>query len=160
MRAGAAIAKGSLKLVAATQRIEKVGSKANAQAVRIGDVGKVGAMQLVPHFVPPCNAQGVKNKAPWVVAFWAVQESDSPNMKLTYARVEVGNFTVCVPTLVNTKERTLGETRLSDRSACTCMRDSTLPCMKKPMFTLAHSCTWNGLCLFDLNEGRVTCMEP
>ena len=63
--------------------------------------------------MPPIGKNGERNKAPWVVPFWAVSSSEKQsdaNMALKYVKHVVHDtVVVMVPTLVNTKPLQAGE---------------------------------------------------
>lgn len=104
------IPKGSLVLVAASQRIDKAKSTtsvpANAFVVGSFAMPEGSAVFTVsPHFVPPVSGTGEANKGGWVAPFWLVESagaSATANMELRFEAVEVGPFRVNVPVLVNT----------------------------------------------------------
>lgn len=109
--------KGSLVLVAASQRVEKAKSgtivPASAFGVGFFAVPEGTALFTVsPHFVPPVS--GEANKGGWVAPFWLVETASNgtiANMELRFEVEEVGPFRVHVPVFVNSKALVKG-TRL------------------------------------------------
>ena len=105
----------TLTLVAASQRVEtkKPSSGIHFKVCNV-DIGKESnPLFLLSHFVPPIGKNGERNKAPWVVPFWAVSSSEKQsdaNMALKYVKHVVHDtVAVMVPTLVNTKPLQAGE---------------------------------------------------
>lgn len=101
-------AKGTLRLVAASQKIER--EKPDSSAIPVGkfDIdGKETSFAISSHFVLRASSQS--SKSDWVVPFWAVGKCDDeeqPNMECMYepVEIEVGsiNFNVMVPVMSNT----------------------------------------------------------
>ena len=101
------MAKGSLRLVAASQRIERCKTLVEQGAgVGVGIFtspgGDLNMFQVTNQYLPPIAISGVANKFPWVAPFWLVADADDDaNMHLVHEIVKVCDFSVTVPVLTN-----------------------------------------------------------
>ena len=117
--------KGSLRLVAATQRVDRCKGPSTSSAAAVGcgvfcaPDGEKHAFQLLQQFSPPLQPDGTPSKSPWVAPFWLVQNaaaSEDGNMVLEWEEAEVAQFTVSVPILTNTVALRPGAELLWQRS--------------------------------------------
>jgi hypothetical protein len=101
------MAKGTLRLVAASQRIERCKALVEQGAgIGVGTFtspgGDVNLFQVTVHYLPPLANTGIANKFPWVAPFWLVADADGDaNMHLVHEIVQVCDFSVRVPILTN-----------------------------------------------------------
>ena len=106
------IVKNQLKLVPASTRVTN--NVPTGMAVNLGKVDPNGAcdMFLLPQFTAPIDMPGNTSDLPWVSTFWIIKrikEEDEKNdahkinLKLQWNFVDVMDFNVAVPYLVNTR---------------------------------------------------------
>jgi hypothetical protein len=114
--------KGSLRLVGASQRIDRCkGLVTQGSGVGVGIFvspdGDRNMFQVAPQFTPPVGPAGA-NKAPWVAPFWMVADADGDaNMQLAHENVLVGDHTVTVPVLTNMVQLKAGTELKWDKKA-------------------------------------------
>ena len=112
---------GELVVAPATYKIDR---KETTGAIACGrfDIGgkDLTTLYLAPTFTPPVNAKGEANKLPWVSVFWHIPGTDKGrkgNMALKVALQQIGDVSVKVPALVNTKVVDAGAELCWDKSS-------------------------------------------
>ena len=111
LRATADIDKGALRLVCATQRIDR---KESTGCISVGSF-RVGEQSITMYasqqLVLPLNKDGDEVKNPWLSHFWCVEKvASGHNLELVWEQFDVLQHTVFVPILTNPKKIKQGET--------------------------------------------------
>jgi hypothetical protein len=113
LKAAADIAKGELRLVCASQRVDR---KESSGCIKVGTftVGDMTTpMYVSQQLVLPLNKNGEEVENPWLSHFWCVEKSPKAsecNVALIWEEVAVLQHIVLVPILTNKRKINKGET--------------------------------------------------
>ena len=112
VRARVDIAKGELKLVAASARVDKKGSILSCCIGQFAMPSGQHDLYIAPQVALPETRDGDVNAYPWVSHFWMVQQHDTLkdcNMELHWEERSIAKYVVYVPILVNKRGVKAGE---------------------------------------------------